>query len=61
MDWRGNKNIIIDDEEEFGGGLQVMCNYAWTYQYVLEQVRDWDVDQNDAEYLYAVKKILRAG
>lgn len=58
VDWRGNKNIMSRNRECFGIGLQVVCNYAWTYQYVLEQVKGWHVNPDDDEYLFIIKKLL---
>lgn len=58
IDSKGEKNVINDDNDKFGLGLQILCNYAWSFQRILEQTREWNVEWDNEELLYAMKKLL---
>lgn len=58
IDSMGNINFISDDNNEFGMGLEVMCNYAWSLQWIGKLVKSWGVDIDSQESLIAVKKLL---
>jgi len=58
IDSKGNINVISDDNDEFAMGLEVMCNYAWSLQWIEKLVKSWDIDIDSQEFLIAVKKLL---
>lgn len=58
VDWKGKKNVVSCDNDEFGIGLQVLCNYAWTFQWIWKQINGWNVDLDNKEFIYVIKKVL---
>jgi hypothetical protein len=58
IDSKGNIGIISDDNDEFGIGIEVMCNYAWSLQWIEKLIRNWEVDVDSPEFLMGIKKLL---
>lgn len=62
VDCTGKEKIISDDNDEFGMGLGVLCNYAWDYMWLEELTNAWDssINKKSIEYTKLQDHFLNA-